>query len=86
MWVGTSTRMVHVTRDGGRTWTEVSPPNVAGIVNVIDASHTDAATAYVAIQSNDARPHLYRTTDYGHTWTEITNGLAQARKDLGAAQ
>ncbi|HEX4684339.1 MAG TPA: hypothetical protein VH277_16595, partial [Gemmatimonadaceae bacterium] len=77
MWVGTSTRMVHVTRDGGRTWTNVSPPSVAGTVNVIDASHADAAAAYVAIQSNDARPHLYRTSDYGRTWTEITNGLAE---------
>lgn len=76
MWVGTSTRLVHVTRDGGRTWTDVTPPNIAGSINVIDASHADAATAYIAALSGDARPHLYRTTDYGHAWTEITNGLA----------
>ena len=77
MWVGTSTRLVHVTRDGGSTWTNVTPPNVTGGINIIDASHSNPAVAYVAILSTDARPHLYRTTDYGHAWTEITNGLAQ---------
>src|SRR5262249_12738981 len=46
-------------------------------INVIDASHFDAGAAFIAVQSPDARPHLYRTNDYGHTWTEITNGLAQ---------
>jgi len=76
IWVGTSTRLVHVTRDGGRTWTNVTPPNVTGSINVIDASHARAGTAYVAVLSGDGRPHLYRTTNYGQAWQEITNGLA----------
>jgi photosystem II stability/assembly factor-like uncharacterized protein len=76
MWVGTSTRLIHVSRDGGGTWTNVTPPNVPGSINVIEASHANAATAYAAILSNDGRPHLYRTTNYGQAWQEITNGLA----------
>ena len=77
IWVGTSTNLIHVTRDGGRTWTNVTPPNLpAGVVNVIDASHTNAGTAYVALLSRDAHPHLYRTTDYGAAWQEIVSGLA----------
>jgi hypothetical protein len=77
MWVGTSTRLLHVTRDGGRSWTNVTPPNVAGSINTIDASHAHAGTAYVAVLSGDGLPHLYRTTDFGHAWQEITNGLAR---------
>ena len=76
IWVGTSTRMIHLTRDGGKTWTNVSPPNVEGGINVIEASHADAATAYAAILSTDGRPHLYRTTNYGASWQQITTGLA----------
>ena len=76
IWVGTSTRLIHVSRDGGATWANVTPPNVAGSINVIEASHHNAGTAYAAILSGDGKPHLYRTTDYGHGWTEIDNGLA----------
>ena len=58
IWVGASTGLVHVTRDGGKTWTNVTPPNLppAGI-NVIDASHARAATAYIALLSRDMHPH-----------------------------
>ena len=76
IWVGTSTRLIHLTRDGGRTWTNVTPPSVTGSINVIDASHTNAGTAYAAVLSADGRPHLYRTSNYGRAWQEITNGLA----------
>lgn len=76
IWVGTSTRLIHVSRDGGATWTNVTPSNVPGSINVIEASHHNAGAAYVAVLSTDGRPHLYRTSDYGHGWTEITNGLA----------
>ena len=76
MWVGTSTRLIHVSRDGGASWTNVTPPNVPGSINVIDASHANAGTAYATILSNDGRPHVYRTTNFGQAWQEITNGLA----------
>jgi photosystem II stability/assembly factor-like uncharacterized protein len=77
MWVGTSTNLIHVTRDGGKTWKNVTPPNLPlGTINVVDASHTSASTAYAALLSRDAHPHIYRTTDYGGTWQEISNGLA----------
>src|SRR6185369_2255373 len=76
MWVGTSTGFIHVTRDGGKTWANVTPPNLppAGI-NVIDASHAQAGTAYAALLSRDAHPHIYRTSDYGARWEEISSGL-----------
>jgi photosystem II stability/assembly factor-like uncharacterized protein len=76
IWVGTSTSLVHVTRDGGKTWTNVTPKNLPpGVINVIDASHASAGTAYVALLSRDNKPHFYRTTDYGAAWQEIVNGL-----------
>ena len=76
IWVGTSTGLIHVTRDGGRTWANVTPPNLppAGI-NVIDASHSNAGTAYVALLSRDAHPHIYRSSNYGQSWQEISTGL-----------
>jgi photosystem II stability/assembly factor-like uncharacterized protein len=76
MWTGSSTGLIHVTRDGGRTWTNVTPPNLPpGVVNVIDASHAAAGTAYAALLSRDARPHFYRAADYGAAWQEISAGL-----------
>jgi len=78
MWVGTSTELIHVTRDGGKTWTNVTPPKLPlGTINVIDASHANPGTAYAAVLSRDALPHIYRTADYGGTWQEISSGLAE---------
>jgi len=76
IWVGTSTGFIHVTRDAGKTWTNVTPPNLppAGI-NVIDASHADAGIAYAALLSRDGHPHIYRTRDFGRRWDEISSGL-----------
>lgn len=77
MWVGTSTGLIHVTRDDGKTWTNVTPPKLPlGTINVIDASHSNPGTAYVALLSRDSHPHIYRTVDYGSNWQEISNGLA----------
>jgi len=77
IWVGTSTGFVHVTRDGGKTWTNVTPPTKApGSINVIDASRHDAGTAFAAVLSNDRHPHIYRTLNFGGTWHEITAGIA----------
>ncbi|HEY2432338.1 MAG TPA: hypothetical protein VGI12_06655 [Vicinamibacterales bacterium] len=77
IWTGASTGVVQVTRDGGKTWTNVTPKNLpGGAVNVIDASHANTGTAYVALLSRDSTPHLYRTSDYGASWQEIASGLA----------
>ncbi len=77
IWAGASTGLVHVTRDGGKTWSNVTPKDLApGAINVIDASHHDAGTAYVALLSRDSHPHVYRTTDYGQNWQEIVSGIA----------
>ncbi len=76
IWVGTSTGLIQITRDGGKTWTNVTPPGLPpGAVNVIDASHADAATAYVALLSRDGHPHIYRTGNCGQVWQEISTGL-----------
>lgn len=80
IWCGTDDGLIHVTRDGGKTWKNVTPPAITSWskVSLMDASHTDANTAYAAvnrIRCNDQRPHIYKTTDGGKTWTEIVNGL-----------
>ncbi|MEJ2216991.1 MAG: hypothetical protein P8099_10285 [Gemmatimonadota bacterium] len=82
IWVGTDNGLVQMTRDGGKTWTDVSIPDLPDSslsdVSAIDASHQDPAEAYVAIDAHmagDGTPYLYRTRDYGRTWTKITTGL-----------
>ncbi|MGE5359979.1 MAG: WD40/YVTN/BNR-like repeat-containing protein [Bacteroidales bacterium] len=80
VWVGTDNGRVQVTRDGGTTWTNVTPPDMRDWtkVNIIDASSVDAATAYVAADRHrldDFRPLAWRTHDFGKTWTEIGHGL-----------
>ena len=82
IWVGTDTGLVHLTRDGGKTWSDVTPPGVTewSKITHIEASHFDPATAYAAIDRHrldDYRPHLYRTRDYGKTWTAVTDGIAE---------
>jgi photosystem II stability/assembly factor-like uncharacterized protein len=81
VWVGTDTGLIHLTRDGGRTWVNVTPPGLSdwARISIIDASRHDAATAYAAVDAHrldDYRPHVYRTHDYGRSWTEITRGIA----------
>jgi len=80
IWCGTDDGLIHVTRDGGKTWTNVTPPAVSSWskVSLMDASHFDVNTAYAAlncIRLDDQRPHIYKTTDGGKTWVEIVNGL-----------
>jgi len=76
IWVGTGNGLIHLTRDGGATWTNVTPRGMAaGAVNIIDASHTNAGTAYASITSRDNHPHIYRTSDFGRSWQEIVAGL-----------
>ena len=80
IWAGTDDGLVHVTRDGGKTWTNVTPPELRAWdkVSQVDAGHFDANTAYIsvnAIRRDDMRPHLFKTHDGGRTWTRITSGL-----------
>ena len=80
IWCGTDDGLIHVTKDGGKTWANVTPPAITSWskVSLMDASHTNANTAYAAvnrIRCDDQRPHIYKTTDGGKNWTEIVNGL-----------
>ena len=74
---------MHITRDNGTTWENVTPKGIPEWIriNAIDVSPHDKATAYVAAtmyQFDDFRPYLYKTNDYGKTWTKIVNGIPDA--------
>jgi photosystem II stability/assembly factor-like uncharacterized protein len=80
IWCGTDDGFIHLTRDGGKTWSNVTPPEVTSWskVSILDAGRFDAATVYAAVNRlrlDDLRPHIYRTHDGGKTWTEIVKGL-----------
>ncbi len=80
IWAGTDDGLMHVTRNGGATWSDVTPPSLRAWdkVSQVDASHHDVETAYIAVNAirrDDMRPHVLRTHDGGRSWTEITNGL-----------
>jgi photosystem II stability/assembly factor-like uncharacterized protein len=84
IWAGTDDGLVHVTRDGGATWTNVTA-NLKGLpewgtVSMIEPSPHEAATAYVVVDAHrldDMRPYLFKTTDYGKTWARLDATLAQ---------
>jgi photosystem II stability/assembly factor-like uncharacterized protein len=82
IWVGTNNGLIKLTKDHGSTWEDLTIPNLPNPtradISTIDSSHQDAAAAYVAIDYHtvgDYKPYVYRTHDYGKTWTAITNGL-----------
>ena len=80
IWAGTDDGLIHLTRDGGKNWKNVTPPQLVpwAKVAMIEASHFDAGTAYAAINTfrlDDLRPHIYRTRDFGASWQEIVSGL-----------
>jgi photosystem II stability/assembly factor-like uncharacterized protein len=79
IWTGSDDGFVHVTKDGGVNWTNVTPKGLAEcLINAIDVSPHDPATAYIATtryKFNDHTPALYKTTDYGKSWTNITKGI-----------
>ena len=80
IWAGTDDGLIHITRDGGKNWQNVTPPALTSWskVSIIDAGHFDNETAYAAvnrIRLDDMRPHIYRTHDGGKSWTEIVKGL-----------
>jgi photosystem II stability/assembly factor-like uncharacterized protein len=82
IWAGTDDGLVHLTRNGGTTWTNVTPPLLKerewARVSIVEASHFNAGTAYVAanrFQMDDQEPYLFKTTDFGRTWTRIDAGI-----------
>ena len=79
VYVGTDDGLVQLTRDGGATWTNVTPPVAGdGLVNEIEVSPFDQATVWVAFRKDrvgDPDPYLFRSTDYGRTWTKLVAGL-----------
>jgi photosystem II stability/assembly factor-like uncharacterized protein len=79
IWTGSDDGLVYLTRDGGNNWTNVTPKGMAeSLVNAIEVSPHDPATAYIATtryKFNDYTPAIYKTTNYGKTWTNISKGI-----------
>ncbi|MFQ5640519.1 MAG: glycosyl hydrolase [bacterium] len=82
IWTGSDDGLIHVTRDGGKTWQNVTPPKKIMPewiqINSIEAHPFEPGGLYVAAtmyKSDDFRPYLYKTTDYGKTWKKITKGI-----------
>ena len=82
IWAGTDDGYIQVTHDGGKTWTNVTPPAISSWskISLMEASHTDVNTAYAAvnrIRCDDMHPYAYKTTNGGKTWQLITKGLPE---------
>lgn len=80
IWAGTDDGLVHLTRDGGQHWENVTPKTMPewGTVSMIEASPSEAGTAYLAVERHkmdDFRPYVFKTTDFGKTWTSLVNGI-----------
>ncbi|HCH44597.1 MAG TPA: hypothetical protein DEV63_09300 [Algoriphagus sp.] len=79
IWTGSDDGLVHLTRDGAKTWINVTPKGLQEtLINAIEVSPHDPATAYIATtryKFNDYTPAIYKTTDYGKTWTNISKGI-----------
>src|SRR5712671_4070408 len=82
IWAGSDDGLVHLTRNGGKSWRDVTPPDLRpwAKVSILDAGRFDARTAYAAINTlrlDDLRPHIYRTHDGGNSWQAIVKGLPE---------
>jgi photosystem II stability/assembly factor-like uncharacterized protein len=80
IWTGSDDGLVQITRDDGKNWANVTPKKMPewGTINLIEASTFDAGTAYVALdrhELDDWTPYIYKTGDYGKTWSRINNGI-----------
>jgi photosystem II stability/assembly factor-like uncharacterized protein len=83
IWAGSDTGLLHLTRDGGKTWSNVTPTGLSAWSKIthIEASHFNAAVAYAAIDRHrldDYQPHLVRTRDFGKTWVQISSGIGES--------
>lgn len=96
IWVGSDDGLIHLTKDGGQNWENVTPPSIPEwlMINCIEPSPHDAATCYFAgtlYKDGDFKPYIYKTNDYGKTWTAINNGIGEEhftraiRADLSVA-
>ena len=82
LWAGSDDGLVHLTRDGGKTWNNVTPPDLPELAGIyeIEVSPHDAATVYLAItryrKADDYSPYLLKTADYGKTWKRLDEQLS----------
>lgn len=84
IWVGTDDGLIHLTTDGGKNWTDVTPKEITAWqkISILEAGHFDVNTAYAAVNTlrlDDNRPHIYRTHDGGKSWTEIVRGIPEGQ-------
>ena len=83
LWSGADDGLVHLTRDGGASWKNVTPPmlrNQEALINSIEISPTTPGTVYLAVtryKFNDFTPHIFKTTDYGQTWQRMVTGIGE---------
>ncbi|PRX57273.1 VPS10 domain-containing protein [Flagellimonas meridianipacifica] len=79
LYAGSDDGFVHITKNGGNSWENITPPNLGeSIINSIEVSPHNPSTAYIAVMKYkfmDLKPYVYKTTDYGATWTKTTNGI-----------
>ncbi len=83
IWTGSDDGWVHITRDGGKNWERVTPPDLGDYarISIIEASAHQNGVAYLAAnryQMGDRKPYIYKTTDFGKSWTKIVNGIADS--------
>jgi hypothetical protein len=80
LWVGSDDGLVHITKDGGKNWTNITPKAMPewSLISMVEVSTFDAETAYLAVdrhELDDFGPYIYKTADFGKSWIKITNGL-----------
>jgi photosystem II stability/assembly factor-like uncharacterized protein len=82
LWAGSDDGLIHITRDGGESWQNITPGGMPkwGLISTIDVSTFQPGRAFVAMtryKSDDLKPYIYKTDDYGQTWSKITNGIPE---------